>query len=729
MNAPLYLSTCSLLVFLITAAPVTAAEIVSENFDAMELAKFEQVNGSGATVTFVDYSNMTVGATPHSIPEAPRPVPGGLPTRGVLLKVDHSATFSDRIANLAVLDNVGGTRLNLTDNYRLKFDVYLRLSPDVTLNATGVPVEAGTTEHLVWGVGYNSLLPIGRSWRSTRGSGVWGWLATEGGHGAANGADAPLWIDTTLSAGRNMDTVNAPLDVASYFAPAFGADAVPVPNCPANQWVEADITVRGGQVTVEFGAVGRTKTKFFENVTGPVGGTVMVGYEDAYSSVSFDQDDQWMLLDNLVVEDLTPATLVVTPSVAAPLRTFTGAPVTAAWEVLNNRTAGDLTISAVNFGGPNATDFSLLTPLPLVLGPGSIGQLEVSFNPAPPNGMKAATLTIVSDDPGTPSYTLGDLRARRSVSSFLHAHYRLDETSGTALADASGAGPNALLNVREAVAYGQPSILGAADQGTSIGFLPAQTSASGNYFTSGVVHTPTFSVSLWIRPVSTGAQRTLFQRDYDSLFPYDKLCGLHLLDNGTLAWRVRSTTIIPGINDPPLPPLDNGAAHHVVLTHLDTDGFGNDTAQRSRIYVNGLLIAEKAGGEARGFDDYPMNPVVATLHVATRTIAGFGYSGDMDDFQIYGVELSREQVWEVFKRPGATAAADWAILNAARGDGTFTVTFPSSPQGNYQLFRSPDLTNWNPAGESLSGAPDALTTTLADPAPPAGLQYYRVRRE
>ena len=101
----------------------------------------------------------------------------------------------------------------------------------------------------------------------------------------------------------------------------------------------------------------------------------------------------------------------------------------------------------------------------------------------------------------------------------------------------------------------------------------------------------------------------------------------------------------------------------------------------------------------------------------------------MDDFQVYGVELTREQVWELFKRPGANATRDWSVLTATRGAGIFTVTFPSSPQGNYKLVRSLDLGTWNPAGDPVSGTADALTTLLADPAPPAGLQYYRVRRE
>ncbi len=728
-------SASALTAALVCAGPAGAADLFSEHFDTAVNAHIGTNNGSGVTVTYVDYSGMTVGGVSHSIPEAPRLIAGSLPTRGVLLKADYTAAATERIANLVALDDAGGSRMALTDNYRLRFDVYLRLSPVVKLTPNGYPdpVEnAGSTEQMLWGVGYNATSPMGRQFRTGRGSGMWGFLATEGGHGSTVGGDASLWNNGTLAGTRNMDLVNAPGDVANYFTPAFGSNATPVPHCPANQWVQADITVRAGQVTVEYQAAGRTKTKFYGNVAGPVTGSVMVGYEDPFGSTSWMPDEQWMLLDNMVVEDITPPTLVVAGAAAEPFAPFRGTPVTGTYNITNNRVAGDLTISAVNFTGTNAADFSLATPLPLVVGPGATLPLNIIFNPAAPNGVKSVTITIVSDDPQTPNYVLSDVRARRSAGSFFEAHYKLDETAGNTLADASGNGAAAALTVRAGfpVFYGQPSLLGAPDTGKAIGFTPAQSSAEGNYFTSSVVHTPTFSISLWMKPAAAGAIRTLWQRDYDSLPPYDKICCLQLLADGTLAWRVRSTTIIPGAADPPLPALADGEIRHIVLTHLDEDGFGNGTATRSRLYVNGLRIAEKAGADTLGFDDYPLNPVISNLHVASRTIAGHGFAGDMDDFQVYGAELTREQVWEIYKRAGRSASLDWRIVTAERTGApvTFGVTFPSSPEGNYRLFRSPDLQTWLPAAEAVTGAADALTTSLADPSPPAGIQFYRVMR-
>lgn len=725
-------SVFALLSLVASGVRTTAAELMAEGFDAQATAHVEVNNGLDATATFVDYSNMIVGTTTHNIPEAPRRVTGSAATRGVLLKMSYGGVnANERIANLVALDDVGGTRLALTDNYRLRFDVYLRISPTVTPGASGVPTQAGTTEDMIWNVGYQALtgVPMGRLFRSSRGTGVWGLLATEGGYGSTtSGGDAGIWLaNTTNAAGtRHLETA---ADRAAFFTPAFGSDATPVPNCPANQWVEADISVSAGLVTVEFGAVGRTKTKFHENVAGgTVAGGAMVGYEDTFTSASFAPDEQWMLVDNMVVEDISPPTLVVTPSIVKPLKTFTGTPVTAEYTIQNTRLAGDLTITAVNFTGTGAADFALMTPMPLVVGPNASQPLEIVFNPAAPNGIKTATMTFVSNDPQAPSHTM-TLRARRSVGSFLQAHYKLDETSGTALTDSTGNGVNAALTVRDPVLFGQPTLLGGTDTGTALGFTPAQSSVTGNYFTTPVVHTPSFSLSLWIKPAATTWQRTLFQRDYDSLAPYDKIYGLHLASDGSLLWRVRAGAVIPAVGDPALPLIPDGELHHVVLTHSDEDGFGNETATRTRLYLDGVRIAEKTGADAKGFDDYPLNPVVANMHVASRTIAGFGYSGDMDDVQIYGAELTREQVWHLFKAAGTTAPPVWSVQDVVKDGNGITLTCPTAAGGVYKLFRSGDLQIWTQVGDPVTATAAGLTTLFADPAPPAGRQYYRVTRE
>lgn len=500
----------------VLSAGLHGAEVFSEGFDSEETAKVEQILGAGMTARFVDYGNLEVGALVHHIPEAPRRIPGSAPTRGVLMRANYEAPYEQRTGNLAALDAPGGNRLELSDNFRLTFDFYLRQSPDVTLNAGGVPVNAGTTEQMLWAVGYTSASPAGRNWRSSRGSGAWGWLSAEGGYGPATGADASLFRGTELVGGRDMNATTTPVP---FFTDAFGADASPVPHCPANQWVEAAITVRAGRITVEYRGAGRVATRFFERepVAPPDGltGTVMVGYEDSTASASFDPDNQWLLVDNIVVESLPPPTMTVTQT--TPLVTWTGAPQTAVFRLANTRSEGTLSVSKATFDGPDAADFSISTPLPLVIPAGGSADLEMVFHPANgPDGVRTASLTIESDDPEEPSYVIPDIRGRRAGGGFLLARYRLDETAGTTLEDASGnilAVPGRLETAgREPVAFGRPGLLGETEGGTSMGFLTAQTSSTGNYVTTPVTHTPSFTISLWIRPEDTGLDRALLPR-------------------------------------------------------------------------------------------------------------------------------------------------------------------------------------------------------------------------
>src|SRR6188472_1385514 len=115
---------------LATCGTARGIELYSENFDSQALAKIGNNNGTGMIVKYVDYSAMTVGAALHNIPEAPRQIAGSLATRGVHLQVNYGANpaATERIANLIALDDAGGSCLLFTDNYRVTFDFYLRLS-------------------------------------------------------------------------------------------------------------------------------------------------------------------------------------------------------------------------------------------------------------------------------------------------------------------------------------------------------------------------------------------------------------------------------------------------------------------------------------------------------------------------------------------------------------------------------------------------------------------------
>src|SRR5688572_24642677 len=96
----------------IATGSARGAELYAEDFDSQVEAKIGTNNGAGVFVEYVDYSAMTVGATVHNIPEAPRQVAGSQATRGVLMRINYTnGTATERIANLVALDDAGGTRL------------------------------------------------------------------------------------------------------------------------------------------------------------------------------------------------------------------------------------------------------------------------------------------------------------------------------------------------------------------------------------------------------------------------------------------------------------------------------------------------------------------------------------------------------------------------------------------------------------------------------------------
>ena len=73
---------------------------------------------------------------------------------------------------------------------------------------------------------------------------------------------------------------------------------------------------------------------------------------------------------------------------------------TALMELAENAGETDLTISAVNLTGPDAAEFAVQTPLPLVVGSGDTEPLVIRWTPAAPTGLKSAVMEIVSDDAG-----------------------------------------------------------------------------------------------------------------------------------------------------------------------------------------------------------------------------------------------------------------------------------------------------------------------------------------
>lgn len=227
-------------------------------------------------VSYVDYSNMTIGGTNFSIPEAPRPVAGGAATRGVLMQANLANGAAAGINMLA-----GKTPMSFTGDYTVSFDAYLNVE---------IPPPSGGTEQLLWGVGNDNAGSIeSRNTRNDGAMGTWGWLATENGYGTE---DAAIFLDGTELAdlGDTQPGEDGPFNAA--FINDIGG-----PNAdPAAEWIRVDIEVAGGNVRVLYNGV-----VFFDQPSVGTDGFAFLGYEDPFSSISAGPDSQWGLFDNFTV--------------------------------------------------------------------------------------------------------------------------------------------------------------------------------------------------------------------------------------------------------------------------------------------------------------------------------------------------------------------------------------------------------------------------------------------
>ncbi len=78
-------------------------------------------------------------------------------------------------------------------------------------------------------------------------------------------------------------------------------------NAAGNQWVEVDVVVAGGSVSVSYNGV-----EWFNEDSTETDGFAFLGYEDLFSSITQDddfadaRDGMWGLFDNFVITDVVP---------------------------------------------------------------------------------------------------------------------------------------------------------------------------------------------------------------------------------------------------------------------------------------------------------------------------------------------------------------------------------------------------------------------------------------
>jgi hypothetical protein len=222
-----------------------------------------------------------------------------------------------------------------------------------------------------------------------------------------------------------------------------------------------------------------------------------------------------------------------------------------------------------------------------------------------------------------------------SVAGELLAHYKLDETSGTAVVDSSGNGLGGTF--MGGPLLGQPGVAGGT--GTSVDFNgTTQDAALGSpAMLNGLVNN--FTIMAWIRPDPTSGYKIIFGAGWENQNGW----SLRLLDGQLCLERLGPTQLYnSGVA------LATGVWSQVVAVY----DLGNDVT----FYINGVQRAIVAGSS-------PAAVCTRPWYIASNG-TGEKIDGRLDDVQLYGRALSGAEVAYLYSNPGAVLGGSGEIGDA-----------------------------------------------------------------
>jgi len=269
--------------------------LFQDNFDADHSANWTQhfiaTNGTpDANVDFnFPYTSFGIPAAPHG---------GG---NGLFLNVNKDATGS------AAALNFYPNGQNFSGNFALRFDMFL-----------SVPLPNNSaTEFTLAGINHSGTKT--NWWRS---GGVPAGWTFDGVFSAleTDNQSAPNYAtySSPTTAGNNPTLVasqTAAAMTAAFKSPPWGVAGTPANvNNPSGVfgtpiWADVEISQSGNLITL---TINNTKIYTYSNATAYVSGNIMIGYEDAFDSISPGQS--YVVLDNVRVVTLTPPVIITQPA-------------------------------------------------------------------------------------------------------------------------------------------------------------------------------------------------------------------------------------------------------------------------------------------------------------------------------------------------------------------------------------------------------------------------------
>ncbi|MCH1505482.1 MAG: hypothetical protein L7V86_18015 [Verrucomicrobiales bacterium] len=330
--------------------------------------------------------------------------------------------------------------------------------------------------------------------------------------------------------------------------------------------------------------------------------------------------------------------------------------------MLNPGAANTLNVSNTTISGDQAANFTV-SAIPDVLASGEEIAVTVTFNPSDDVGIYRGFLEITSNDVVQATSRIPLIGQIKNANGLV-AHYKMDETDGTVLEDSSGNGFNGnYVAGSGSVTLGAESLVGT---GTGVALVEGDDAAYAEIPSD--VGLPTLAIgsySFWVKqdPADVGTASVLFSRSTSPANPYAVFFESSG-DSDSVTWTSEATSetlISDGFLNP-------DEVYHVVYTYADAD---EDGAADVEIYVNGVLNASEENASG-----YPINTVAPFQIGATAGL--FGLTGVIDDFQIYEVALSAEQIEGMYAEPGSRAippppagqATPIAYWNLNEGQGT-----------------------------------------------------------
>lgn len=342
------------------------------------------------------------------------------------------------------------------------------------------------------------------------------------------------------------------------------------------------------------------------------------------------------------LEPADPSLLAIPESVDFGVYDGNPGPLEATIRMLNPGLTQTLTISDTAISGDQASNFTV-SGVPASLGPNEGADVVVTFNPSDAVGIYRGFLEVTSNDAVT-GMTRIPLVGQIKHANGLVAHYKMDESAGDVLEDASGNGFHGrYVSGSGSVNLGADSLIG---EGTAVRFEEGGDAAYAEIpEDAGFPILAEGSYAFWVQQdaADIGSPSVLFSRASSPANPYAVFFEQATGGPDAVTWisEAASETLT---SEPFIVPDE---IFHVVYTYSDSN---EDALANVAVYVNGELNAS-----AQETTGYPLN-TIAPFQIGASAGA-FGWTGSIDDFQIYERVLTAEQVADMYANPGSVAEA------------------------------------------------------------------------